>query len=58
MQGRFNIAVIGVGATGMVIAAALLKQDPGVICVDSDPALRKAIQKDWIGEFRRLFFLP
>lgn len=39
-----RIAVVGVGATGTVLAAALLSQDPEVILVDPKPGLEKEIK--------------
>lgn len=44
----FRIAVIGVGATGAVQAAALLKQDPEIICIDPRPGLGEALRKEGI----------
>ena len=44
----FKIAVIGIGATGAVLSAALLKQDPEVICIDSRPDFEEAIKKEGI----------
>ncbi len=44
----FRIAVMGVGATGAVQAAALLKQDPEIICIDPRPDLREAMRKEGI----------
>ena len=44
----FRIAVVGVGATGAVQAAALLKQDPETICIDPRPGLGEALRKDGI----------
>lgn len=43
---NYGIAVIGMGATGSVIAAALLKQDPDVFCVDPRPGLEKALKTE------------
>lgn len=34
-----KIAVVGIGATGSVLAAALLSRDPNIICVDPKPGL-------------------
>ena len=41
-----RIAVIGIGATGAVLAAALLKQDPDTMLVDPRPGLGEALRKD------------
>ena len=35
------IAVVGIGATGAVLAAALLKNDPEVLLVDPQSGLRE-----------------
>jgi 2-dehydropantoate 2-reductase len=43
-----RIAVVGVGATGAVLAAALLKQDPETILVDPRPGLGEYIRKNGI----------
>lgn len=43
-----RIAVIGVGATGAVLAAALLNHDPDTILVDPRPGLREYIGKNGI----------
>ena len=40
-----RIAVVGIGATGAVLAAALLKQDPETMLVDPNPELGEAIRK-------------
>ena len=40
-----RIAVVGIGATGAVLAAALLKQDPDTMLVDPRPGLgRKSVK--------------
>jgi len=44
----FRIAVIGVGATGAVQAAALLKQDPEILCIDPRPSLGEVLRKEGI----------
>ncbi len=44
----FKIAVMGIGATGAVQAAALLKQDQEVICIDPSPGLGETIIKGGI----------
>jgi 2-dehydropantoate 2-reductase len=44
----FKIAVVGIGATGSVLAAALLKQNPEIICVDPRLDLEKVLKKDGI----------
>ncbi len=41
-------AVVGIGATGAVLAAALLKNDPEVLLVDPQPGLKEALLKDGI----------
>ena len=46
MIDKFKIAVIGMGATGSVLAAALLKQDPNVYCVDPKPGLEQTLKKE------------
>lgn len=43
-----RIAVVGVGATGAVLAAALLNQDPETILVDPRPGLGEHIRKNGI----------
>ena len=43
-----KIAVVGIGATGAVLAAALLKQDPETVLVDPAPGLRDAVQTNGI----------
>jgi 2-dehydropantoate 2-reductase len=43
-----RIAVVGIGATGAVLAAALLKQDPDIVLVDPRSGLGEAIRKDGI----------
>lgn len=43
-----RMAVVGIGATGAVLAAALLKRDPDVILVDPRPGLGEAIRKNGI----------
>ena len=43
-----RIAVVGVGATGAVLAAALLNQDPETILVDPRPGLGEAIKQNGI----------
>jgi 2-dehydropantoate 2-reductase len=45
---NYKIAVIGIGATGSVLAAALLKQDPDTICIDPRPGLADAVIKNGI----------
>ena len=40
-----RIAVVGIGATGAVLAAALLKQDPDTILVDPRPGLGEELRK-------------
>ncbi len=51
-----RIAVVGIGATGAVLAAALLSEDPDTILVDPRPGLADEIRKDGIrisGEVNR-----
>ncbi|MEW6529277.1 MAG: 2-dehydropantoate 2-reductase [Thermodesulfobacteriota bacterium] len=43
-----RIAVVGIGATGAVLAAALLKQDPDIMLVDPRPGLGEALKEDGI----------
>jgi 2-dehydropantoate 2-reductase len=43
-----RIAVVGVGATGAVLAAALLNHDPETMLVDPRPGLREAIAKNGV----------
>ena len=45
---ELRIAVIGLGATGAVQAAALLKQDPELICIDPRPGLGEALREGGI----------
>ena len=45
---NLRIAVVGIGATGAVVAAALLKQDPETMLVDSRPGLKEEIMKKGI----------
>jgi len=45
---NLRIAVVGVGATGAVLAAALLKQDPETILVDPRPGLGEHIKQNGI----------
>jgi 2-dehydropantoate 2-reductase len=42
------IAVVGIGATGAVLAAALLKNDPDVLLVDPQPGLKESLLRDGI----------
>jgi 2-dehydropantoate 2-reductase len=41
-----TIAIVGIGATGAVLAAALLKNDPEVLLVDPQPGLRETLLRD------------
>ena len=41
----FRVAVIGIGATGTVLAAALLSRDPEIILIDPRPGLGEEIRK-------------
>jgi len=43
-----TIAVVGIGATGAVLAAALLKNDPEVLLVDPQPGLKEILLQDGI----------
>ena len=43
-----RIAVVGVGAAGAVLAASLLKHNPGTVLVDSRPGLEKASRKNGV----------
>ena len=43
-----RIAVVGIGATGAVLAAALLSQDPETILVDPRPGLAKDIKESGV----------
>ena len=45
---NLKIAVVGIGATGAVVAAALLKQDPETMLVDPRPGLKQEILKKGI----------
>lgn len=40
------IAVVGIGATGVVLAAALLSRDPDVLLVDPRPGLAESLRRD------------
>ncbi len=51
-----KIAVVGVGATGAVLAAALLERNPETVLVDPRPGLKEEIEKNGIritGELER-----
>ena len=41
-----RVAVVGIGATGAVLAAALLKQNPETMLVDSRPGLGEEVRKN------------
>ena len=43
-----RIAVVGIGATGAVLAAALLSKDPDTILIDPGPGLEDAVRKHGI----------
>jgi 2-dehydropantoate 2-reductase len=43
-----KIAVVGIGATGAVIAASLLSKNPDVLCVDPMPGLGEKLTKEGI----------
>jgi 2-dehydropantoate 2-reductase len=45
---KTNIAVVGIGATGAVLAAALLQNDPQILLVDPQPGLEEALRRDGI----------
>jgi 2-dehydropantoate 2-reductase len=47
MDGQ-RIAVVGVGAAGAVLAASLLKHNPGTVLVDPRPGLEQAIKENGI----------
>ena len=42
------IAIVGIGATGAVLAAALLQNDPEILLVDPQPGLEEALRRDGI----------
>jgi len=46
---ELRIAIIGVGATGGVLAAALLSRDPGIVLVDPRPGLGEELREQGIG---------
>ena len=43
-----RIAVVGVGATGVVLASALLTQHPETVLVDPRPGLAEAIKENGV----------
>jgi 2-dehydropantoate 2-reductase len=43
---ELRMAVVGIGATGAVLAAALLRQDPGTLLVDPNPGLGESLKND------------
>jgi 2-dehydropantoate 2-reductase len=45
---KSKVAVVGIGATGAVLAAALLKNDPEVLLVDPQPGLKETLLRDGI----------
>ena len=45
MMDDLRIAVVGIGATGAVLAAALLSKNPGTILVDPRPGLGEELRK-------------
>jgi 2-dehydropantoate 2-reductase len=45
---KLTLAVVGIGATGAVLAAALLKNDPEVLLVDPRPGLKESLLQDGI----------
>jgi 2-dehydropantoate 2-reductase len=45
---KYRIAIVGIGATGTVLAAALLRKDPGTILVGRSNDLGKTLVKDGI----------
>ena len=53
------MAIVGLGATGTVLAAALLRKDPGTILVGRSDGMRKALLEDGIRVSGELsFFAP
>ncbi len=44
-MGKPATAVVGIGATGVVLAAALLSQDPDVLLVDPQPGLAESLMQ-------------
>ena len=44
----FRMAIVGTGATGSVLAAALLKRDPETILVDPAPGMGETLQKNGV----------
>ncbi len=45
---KLRIAVLGVGATGSVLAAALLSKYPDTVLIDRKPELGKALREKGI----------
>jgi len=45
---KYRIAIVGLGATGTVLAAALLRKDPRTILVGRSHGMRKTLLKDGI----------
>ena len=45
---KYKIAIVGLGATGTVLAAALLRKDPGTVLVGRSNDLGKTLVKDGI----------
>jgi len=55
----YRMAIIGLGATGTVLAAALLGRDPGTILVGRSGGMRKTLLKDGIRVSGELsYFVP
>lgn len=55
MKGK-SMAVVGIGATGAVLAAALLSRNPDTILVDPRPGLGDALKKKGISIFGALSY--
>ena len=47
-MGKMKTAVVGIGATGAVVAAALLREDPETLLVDPRPGLKREIMEKGI----------
>jgi 2-dehydropantoate 2-reductase len=45
---KYRMAIVGLGATGTVLAAALLRKDPGTILVGRSDGMRKTLSEDGI----------
>ena len=56
---KYRIAIVGLGATGAVLAAALLRKNPGTILVGRSDGMRKTLLKDGIRVSGELsYFVP